>query len=789
MAISKIGIKFSIDKIPVNKNFDMVINAREEFNYLRYGSNFSGVNAGVSFLSSDPINVRDNLVIDDLTHLVSENSPRKFFEETFFTQFFEVEDAAIDITDIFKETSDGQTVPMYLAHDLSDIGDISSVSVLDGDFNEVSDDLYIFYDESQTLGVIRKTVYTNLRPSYSPETNSYEIFYVRVVRTDGSRDTRVLNPESIYSEVGFQSQSTDRNYRVEQTDDGAEIIIVFNSQAFSPTPASGTQRFSVRSAGSDRIYVLPPIDLPSSSRWYTRINNADFQVIRGGDRLRYHIPEYFAQFFTPVPPYKIASEQRAVTLSPRIIYTQPAPIANLGVDGFYVYIALKDQNNRIVRALTNDPGASVYRTPDGTITEVEYEKDIIESISSSTGFIRLSSSFDESLIPFITYRYIEEFFTYRDVIVNPALNPDILGKKVLFYIVPQRVGQASVGRSVHHLVSDETGNIIESSQDEDFVTFRSEATSGDTTFLQDNTLKDEDVYSGFELQVLTGLNAGRRMQILSYDTINKRLNVDGFTFAIASGDQYRINRRINDYINTDTVSSIAYSYGGWTEKYINAPYWYVSLADLYPVQSASPRSVEIFDIRTRGGGLRVDLVEDALELQNEVQWYWDIGSWDGQAFPGMGALIVEVPRSVLQEVGGPFTRQQVREFVMTHAAEGTYPAIKYYDNATQITHAEAGNSQVRLEWLNSGASSYQVYFGRTPTAMSLFRTYTGAEFEGVIDGLENNATYYFRVNAVVAGVEQLPSRTVIAIPFDPSTVKPGAIYGETIYAEGSYQDA
>ena len=45
------------------------------------------------------------------------------------------------------------------------------------------------------------------------------------------------------------------------------------------------------------------------------------------------------------------------------------------------------------------------------------------------------------------------------------------------------------------------------------------------------------------------------------------------------------------------------------------------------------------------------------------------------------------------------------------------------------------------------------------------------------------------VESVVGAVAQLPSRIAFAIPFDPTTTKPPAVYGETDYSAGTYSSA
>lgn len=789
MATSRIGLTFSVKDFPISKNFDLRINCREEFNYTRYGSTFGDSNVGLSYITSDPINVRENLILDDLTGSLDENSSRISTEEYFYEQNFEVTNGKFLISDVFKTTSGGQEVPLYKKHDLSNYTDIANIQVLDGNFNPVNPDQYHYIDETATLGVETRSVYTNLESSYEGETNSYTVYYIRFTDTlTGKQVVQLLNPVPFYIEAGFTATAKDRVFRLTSSNERTEVEVWFNSLLFSPTPPASNQRFAIRTTGTNKIKIVKPIDLPPVNRWYLRVNLGEFYRNSGvpGERLHYYIPEYYSQFFSPVPPFKLSIEQRGRTLDDYLLHIAPYPIADLGIDGFYIYIAMKDSIGRTARALTNDPMASAYITPEGKVTDIFYEKDAIDSMSVDTGFIRLTTSVDADLTPYITYRYDEKYYTYRGVSVNSTITPRVLNKRILMYVIPER--STVINRSVFHLLIDDSGNILESAENPDFQTYESVAEGGNLNSVVDSTLSLADTYTGYEVEIITGENAGRKLKITSYDSNTKTLLfLTSFEFNIKEGDEYRINKKADSYSTYDELTATTFNYDGWIDTYSQAPYYYVMLTNVYPVQTIAPSDVETTDIRLRGGGIKEKNINEALDLQDEVQWYWDVGYWDGKPYPGMAAVIVEIPREVLDEVGGAFTREQVDSIVRKHMATGTYPVVRYYDRSTKITTVSPGDTVVDVEWQDVQANIYNLYLGIGPDSLELYKSYNGSITEATIEGLENNKTYYFRIVAVLGGVEQLPSRTAYAIPYDPSTVKPGALYGATIYNEGTFQ--
>jgi len=787
MGTSRIGVNFSIVNFPINENFDCRINSKEEFNYLRYSSSFGDTNVGVSFLDSEPINVRDNIIVEDLTELVESNSPRRFYEITVNSQTFDTDSGAFLITDVFKTTSLGSEVPLYYRHDLSHVSDLTDIELLDANFNPVNRDEYVYYDETATLGYDARYIYTNLQNNYDEEENAFTVYYVRYRDPNTNEITTVImDSKPFYLRASFTATARERVYTITPGSSSSAVQVYFSSRFFSPTPLPGFERFSVRSDGTDRVATVKPVDLPATARWLMRFTRGEFFRDVVGERLFYHIPEYFNQFFSPVPPYKQAIEKTGQVLDDRLIYVAPHPIANLEIDGFYVYIAMRNNLGQTVRAFTNDPSASRYITKDSKITDVYYELDMIDSIDATNGMIRLSSAVDTDLVPYVTYRYEENFYTYRGLSVNSTVDPDVLNKTILFYIIPEKT--IPLNRAVFHLLIDEQDNIVEAQQDDTYVSFVSQATGGDTTTLIDPELGDTDFYTGFEIQILSGLNAGRRLKIDSYNPANNTLSFAvPFEEDIVNGTRYRVNKKSRDYSFTDPVSSTTFNYSGWLSTYTAAPNYYVLLSNTFVVQTLSPRDIDTFDIRIRGGGIKENKVEESLKLQDEAQWYWDVGYWDGQPYPGMGAMVVEIPRSVLKEVGGAFERPQVEEIVKRHMASGSYPVIRYYDRSTTILKLEPGNTEMLVRWKDIDAGSYNLYFGVNPDNLQLYRNVSGSVTELLVEGLDNDKVYYFRVNPIVGGIEQLPSDTVFGIPFDPSTVKPAAIYGQTIYIEGTYQ--
>ena len=87
---------------------------------------------------------------------------------------------------------------------------------------------------------------------------------------------------------------------------------------------------------------------------------------------------------------------------------------------------------------------------------------------------------------------------------------------------------------------------------------------------------------------------------------------------------------------------------------------------------ARERDVQVTDTRSRGGGLRPDVdLAKVKSVQPESQFYWDVGYFDGQAFPSNGVLVFQIPKYLQSR------EDEVREKINKHLAYGEYAIIDF----------------------------------------------------------------------------------------------------------------
>jgi hypothetical protein len=687
MSIGSVSFKYTINNFNIEKNFDTRVNVKSELEYLRFGSSFSNQGLGLSYITSPGIDSDKNILLIDKSNGITINAKENQIEQEFNTDNFIIDYAGFSITDVVK-TIDGEVTPLYYWHDMSEVVSFNNLEILDGNKKPVDPKLWSFYDETATLGYNRKGIYSNFICNISKKENRYEIYYVRYkdLLTNIVVE-KLLDSKLFYEQAAFESVRSKREYILTQVGNSYNVNIVFDSLNFSPTPLTNSHRYWLKRRSQSKITLEKPGIVSPSERWNMKISPGDFFK----NDLKYWIPEYYLQLFSPTFPYKLVKEKEAVVINKNIIYIDSNPIADLSVAGYYIYIIIKEPNDAVKACYTNDPDADTYVTKQGFVTDIFYEKNVIKSISAGSGFIELNKSIPEGMKVYVTCRYIERFYSYDYISVNPSINPEILGKRIVFYVVP---GYSD--RAVHHLSID--ANEI----------------------IQDASIE----------------------------------------------------------------SNIGLSYSNWLGHAVTQGYF--EIGDVYVTQNLSIPDISLLDTRILGGGVSDKNLGSALKLQNEVSWYWDIGNWDGTAYPGMGAIIVHLPRYILKELGGEFERDQVLQIVKRHAAAGSYIIIKYYDESTEIKSILPGDKQAEIEWYMVNANSYNIYLGSSPDNLTLYSTQPGTRTKLLISNLDNDKIYYVQVSPIVGGIERLPSRVLGFMPFNYSSTLPPIKYGENKFIEGSY---
>jgi hypothetical protein len=776
MAITNLKVKFATKGHSIKKMFDCRVNVKDRIEYLRFGTNFEENAIGISYITSPGLDVDKNILINEVSTDIPRNNAIENTETVFYSDKINFYHASFMLTDIFKKV-DNEDVALYLRHELKlSQSAIDSVQVVDENGDLVDPDLWSYIDESSLTNTTSRYIYTNLKCQTIKKDGSYESYYVKY-KHGNDVVVELLDTKPFYEKVPFETSKNNRQYILVNDGDHFQLIVVFDSRTYSPTPYDKSQRFGLKITNNSVIKVEKPNASLPGERWYLRIIPGDFKIGTN----RYWVPEFYNQLYSPVFPYRRIREKALTKLNDKLFSTDTYPISNLGITGFFVDIVMKDKNGKVVRAFSNDPDANIYKTRNGFVTNIVYEKNQIESVSSNSGFIKMKESVPRGMKLYATYTYEETAYTYEKLSVNPSINPEILGKRIIFYCKPN-----CTETSIHHLIVEEDGRIITSSETKMYESVSSKVHAGTLTTIHDPSLLDEDYYTGYELEILSGDNSGRKIEVKSYNPYSKVISLtQEMSTPLAEGTFYRINKKINGYTTYDSISNTVFDYFGWEET--SAMLDDVKLADVHVVQTVNINDIDSYDSRIVGGGVSENQIDNALKIQSETKWYWDIGNFDGDAYPGMASILIELPRKILKEMGGAFSRDQVTEIVGRHIGEGIYPVIRYYDKSTEVTKVVPGDSQIYLEWRIIDATEYRIYAGNSADNLELKVTEPGTRGKTILTGLENNKVYYIQVEPIVGGIARLRSRSIAVMPFSYAEGKPSIKYGQGNYGGATYE--
>jgi len=138
---------------------------------------------------------------------------------------------------------------------------------------------------------------------------------------------------------------------------------------------------------------------------------------------------------------------------------------------------------------------------------------------------------------------------------------------------------------------------------------------------------------------------------------------------------------------------------------------FLTLGEMTVGIDSSIDDATIIDTRIPGGGIKEDLLSAAKEANSEVNWYWDIGQWDGIPYPGTASYLVEIPVETFSGAGGISTQKRATEVIDKHTALGVYPLIKAYGVDPVITSIIPYANSIQIAWSSYGADiSYYIYY-------------------------------------------------------------------------------
>ena len=667
-----------------------VVNRIERF---IYQNTIGDESVPLVYLENEPIDSRTHLQVVNKSYAIPANSmdrirdPNnwdKFTGSAYTSQY----DFGL-ITNRVVIDQEGKERPLFYRHDLLE-------NTTSCDIYSIEDGNKISVDVGYEIDLDNGKLFTNYRNWFDPDTGSYKIFMVSCASSDGTTEDVLLDPKPVAKEADWQ----DIDLTTGQMKTGYPL--------YTKSRSSGTTFYMneadtwyFKPTGRSILKPIRPTGTEPDDPWYMKFGNGIVSAVANGAARTYRISEFYQQPFIPYAPIVYSTYSRMLKVNRNVL---AATRDSLKIDldeGLHLELQIYSPNGELLRVLHTDTSKEGDRFSN---TDIFYETDKIASWDNENGFVALGIDIHASWEVRAKYYYEAIDYEYKLVSLNPMQNRKMRDHTAVFYVVPD---VNDLDRSIHHLLVDQDGYIVECSQGPDGIDYKN--------------LQLLDSGGAYNSDTVIGLQ------------YNSALIADNFT-----------TRHTVGYGNDDA---------------------YLVLAECAFAERSLPSDQVVIDVRRRGDFPRLETYESTL-LKNPriLQSIYGYGE-DGQEIPENAVMIVEAPLSLLEDYGGNLTKEQAEDLLRTNMPSAGYALIDWVYPKAEITSIESTVAgQVDLEWTWEGPSqTYKVYRLENLTGPETLVDTQVDPAEGTLSYsdtlLDSDKVFYYRVTITEDGVEYPASNT------------------------------
>ena len=634
---------------------DCSLNITKRREQVFYSSSLSTDTVGIALTSSEPLTSDNNISITDRSTSLTGNRVQEI-DYTVIDGFdaFNIGTDSFIVTDIFVVEDNTITPePLFYQHTIS----LDNLPRTDPDNYDYSLEVgyrlinaEILDSFFQPIKVTEKyldtstgILYSNLQTEFNSSVD-YTIYYIKYTFTNGTEVKtflELLNNRPIYRIATYD----DLDGLLQIIDDGRKVYLVEDEEEYFhiTLPSAGVYAFKPLSKA--RIKILPPPSATSEDSWFVRISNGKFFQNINGSLYKYYIAEFLTQSFTPIAPVKSVLNEDSLILSKKLIKLDRENIYQDEAFELFLDIQINKADGTGVAAFTTNPDI-VGNIADNGIAFKKWSttnRTGIRSVDISTGIVDIEGLELKSTWTVTSDYYFEET-TYEFTLfnLNPISNSEALTYKLILFIDPET--ETTKDNTLYYLKVDNSNKVVESNWD-DF----------------DN---DTETYS------------------------------DATPLYYGSYPDYLTPTSYHDFIEEFSVEAT-------TPNLVN----FLILGEVNAAEAQHVTELTKIDSRKRGGGIIASGIQGYLDNDAtvEVQWFWDIGYWDGVPYPGNASYLVEVPIDILDGIDqGIFTQAQIRDIVNRHTAAGVYPIIRAYGVDNTLTNITPTVSGLVFNWHSDG---------------------------------------------------------------------------------------
>ncbi len=704
MSTSSLGHSFRVSEARVHKLFDIRFNIQKRREQIIFKTSTIQDNINLAYTISEETNSDNNLsVLDRSTALVANHIPNIIPIDTFTAISYQTVTDKFQLTDVFVTTFGSKLqTPLFYKHILNNF-DSTDTNLRLINLDILDHDFNIISLSELSIDYENGIVYSNIKNTFD------EVYYVRYTIKNLSTNkplsyTEIINNINVYSLATFDDIN---EYGALISTNKAYLLDEIAANSYEITLAN-YRNYAIRDQSNSRIKILPPGLTTVDDPWFVTVTNGNFFATLNISTLvtstfKYNIPEFTNQSFTPFAPFKLVTGEASTIVNNRLLQVLKQNVYLDTDENLDILVVLRDPDTLIAR--------KVFST-DTDLIDTWYETttlitDNIRSIDKANGFIDITEDIQPTDIIEVTYYYEETEYKFIDIDFNPITNTNLFGNRIVLYVIPNTSNLED--QTLFYLIVDSSGLIINISQ-------------------LDNSDLVADLATGN----------------FYYDRVSPSSSMSDLSFI----DKYTVQVLPSlQFANTSNPK-------------------YLVLGDIYISENSHPFRTENLDIRMAGGGIKKDQINTLIVDHPEIQYTYDVATWEGLSYPGNGAYYIELPASLQKEYGGDFNDIALRQMVERHTGFGIYPLIHTYNSINPVLeYVDVTDSTIEVSWRSFGAGkTYNLYYSTeedgtftlynpTPIVDSSYgNNYT-------ISDLESETTYWIYV-IHVENEEEVPNNII-----------------------------
>lgn len=435
----------SSDYSPRYIDLDILSHVHKRVETFKYLDSVSESAVPLSYVAYKPLKPETCLKHVDQSFRVEENSTYRNQIQKFSSGSFTCPTNNVLFTNQVGYNTFNDEVPLFYKHKLEPTAiSVTIRAEVVGNLPEVE----IIY----VLDLVEKFVYINVQNEFNKKTGSYRVYKVYSQLEDGTFTDVLLNTVKVVNEGTWEDIDlgtgllTGNTYSIEESGDGFTFLFAKADMYYA--------QFNEKTSLSINI----DSDISINDSWHPKVSNGVVHTTLYGKRLKYWVPEYWSQPFSPSVPYYYSSSSEGFFVNKNLIKTRHENLYVNVDSNIHFEIEVYDVDGILLKVLTTDTSKNLSLVG---IDKAQYFSDKILSFDYMNGFVNFAEPILTSWTFKCRYFYKSNELNLSKIELNPIYNSKILNHMIVLYVVPNVL---SSEQSIHYLLVNEQNKIIYASQ-------------------------------------------------------------------------------------------------------------------------------------------------------------------------------------------------------------------------------------------------------------------------------------------------------------------------------------